>query len=574
MESSVAFVVLILLSAAVAVVVYGFNPLTRWRYRKLPGPPPQWLFGNLREVIKKGNHAAYTDWHRSYGPVFKLFLGQQPVVVVHDPEAARAILLRSPVRHEIRGPASLLTGKEAQFNQAGLFSTHNRDLHRSLKSAAWLPVVTSGSLDAVTGLMNEGVERLCDTLARVNKEGRDINIWRQFGHMTMDVVGTSAFGVDLHTQEGGGRRNSAEAEALINAAQTIFGLGGVTSCPYVPPVFLAPFTRPLMRVLAHCFPDRSLREVMAARQVLRGTVEDLIRKTREQEARASAANGKSDGAASHAKGAGAHGGSVSNGAAASAGKEAAAETAAARKRARAIKPGSFLSLLVNARHVDSGEPLSELEAAAQAFTFLLAGYETTASALAFTVYCIAANPDKCEKLLQEVDAVARGGPVGHAELERMPYLEACLKEGLRLYPPGPFAVREATEDMEVRGHVIPRGAWVHVPMYSIQRDPEVWPEPEAFEPERWIPAGAEKRAPADAAPHGAWMPFGDGTRSCIGMRFAKQEAHITLARLFQRFTFELSPGQVPLAIKSPFTLAPRDGVFVRPVLREHLRTEE
>ena len=75
--------------------------------------------------------------------------------------------------------------------------------------------------------------------------------------------------------------------------------------------------------------------------------------------------------------------------------------------------------------------------------------------------------------------------------------------------------------------------WLQVPMYSIQRDSEYWPEPVAFQPERFMP-GPDGRSPADAAPHGAWMPFGDGTRSCIGMRFAKQEAHITLARLFQR----------------------------------------
>ena len=78
--------------------------------------------------------------------------------------------------------------------------------------------------------------------------------------------------------------------------------------------------------------------------------------------------------------------------------------------------------------------------------------------------------------------------------------------------------------------------WLQVPIYSIQRDPEFWPEPEAFQPERFMP-GPDGRSPADAAPHGAWMPFGDGTRSCIGMRFAKQEAHITLARLFQRCGF-------------------------------------
>ena len=73
-----------------------------------------------------------------------------------------------------------------------------------------------------------------------------------------------------------------------------------------------------------------------------------------------------------------------------------------------------------------------------------------------------------------------------------------------------------------------------VPIYSIHRDPALWPEPEAFLPERWVADPATGRAPADDAPPGAWMPFGEGTRACIGMRFAKQEAHITLARLFQR----------------------------------------
>ena len=76
-------------------------------------------------------------------------------------------------------------------------------------------------------------------------------------------------------------------------------------------------------------------------------------------------------------------------------------------------------------------------------------------------------------------------------------------------------------------------AWSQVSVYSMQHDAQLWPEPEAFQPERWVP-GPNGRSPADAAPPGAWLPFGDGTRSCIGMRFARREALVTLARLFQR----------------------------------------
>ncbi len=76
--------------------------------------------------------------------------------------------------------------------------------------------------------------------------------------------------------------------------------------------------------------------------------------------------------------------------------------------------------------------------------------------------------------------------------------------------------------------------WGQVAVYAIHRDPAIWPEPEAFLPERWVADPATGRAPADDLPPGAWLPFGDGNRVCVGMRFAKQEAHITLARLFQR----------------------------------------
>ena len=233
---------------------------------------------------------------------------------------------------------------------------------------------------------------------------------------------------------------------------------------------------------------------------------------------------------------------------------------------RSVAKGSFLSLFARGarRAARSGGDgaFDDETVASQAFTFLLAGYETTATALAFCMYCLAANPGAAAKMVAELQASVGGAAdATAADVAALPYLDAVFKEALRLYPPAPMTLRVAGEDCVIGGYPVPKGTWLQVDTRTIQRDPEVWgPDAAEFRPERWLDGSA-------ASDH--WLVFGGGTLLCVGSKFATAEAKITLARLWARFDFSLAPG-VPareLPVETRLTMGPKHGVFLRPSLR-------
>jgi thromboxane-A synthase/cytochrome P450 family 3 subfamily A len=204
--------------------------------------------------------------------------------------------------------------------------------------------------------------------------------------------------------------------------------------------------------------------------------------------------------------------------------------------------------------------VDELWAANQAAGFILAGYETTANALAFTIYCLAHNPDKEARLLAELDG---WGPPDRlpsaADMDSFPYAAACFQESLRLFPPAAAAVREAPAGgIQLGGFSVPAGTALQVSIHAMHHNPRYWSHPEAFNPERFMPGTPEA---AEVTP-GAFMPFGDGARKCIGYRFAMLEGVLTLVALYQQYTFKLLPGQVPLKLKTSLTTGPANGIHV------------
>ncbi|KAK9902164.1 hypothetical protein WJX75_006453 [Coccomyxa subellipsoidea] len=147
----------------------------------------------------------------------------------------------------------------------------------------------------------------------------------------------------------------------------------------------------------------------------------------------------------------------------------------------------------------------------------------------------------------------------------MPYVEACVKETLRLYTPAPVLARQLAEDTVIQGRSFPKGTGVMVLINAIHHDPEIYADPELFKPERWLEGTPEYAA--DKQVPGKWMPFGEGSRVCVGQRLALMEAKIALAHVFRKFTFSLSPGQRPLQTECKMLLKPKIGVFVTPILR-------
>jgi cytochrome P450 len=190
-------------------------------------------------------------------------------------------------------------------------------------------------------------------------------------------------------------------------------------------------------------------------------------------------------------------------------------------------------------------------------TLMFAGHDTSTSTLSFMMHELARHPDALERLCEEQDRVLGGAVPTIDQLEReMPYLEMVLDEVLRLYPPAWIGPRRAVREFEFGGYTVPRGAYVNYCSWASHRLPEVFPDPEAFIPERF---SRERKA---ALPRGAYVPFGGGSRICIGKRFGQTEVKLVATMLLQRLRFDALPGRT-MTIRQMPTLSPKGGLKMR-----------
>ncbi|CAL4138344.1 unnamed protein product, partial [Meganyctiphanes norvegica] len=222
-----------------------------------------------------------------------------------------------------------------------------------------------------------------------------------------------------------------------------------------------------------------------------------------------------------------------------------------------------LQLLMDASEDIDGKitRLTEMEVVENAFMFLIAGYETTSNALAYAFHLLSLHEDVQELVWQELTDVLNDpmATVTYEDLGKMKYTEAVILETMRLYPPIPFFVSRITSSKwSYNGLTIPAGTVVEAPVWSIHHDPEIYPEPKKFKPERFLP---EERASRHSLSH---LPFGAGPRNCIGLRFALLEAKLTLALTVQKFIIKpakCTKDPLPTIANGPL-MNPKDGVWV------------
>jgi cytochrome P450 len=220
----------------------------------------------------------------------------------------------------------------------------------------------------------------------------------------------------------------------------------------------------------------------------------------------------------------------------------------------------ILSLLVGARGED-GEAFTDREIRDQAMTLMFAGHDTSTSTLTFMMHELARHPDVVERLCEEQDRVLGGAVPTIDQLDReMPQLDMVLDEVLRLYPPAWIGPRRAVREFEFGGYTVPRGAYVNYCSWASHRLPEVFPDPEAFVPERFT---RERKA---ALPRGAYVPFGGGSRICIGKRFGQTEVKLVATMLLQRLRLDALPGRT-MSIRQMPTLSPEGGLRMRVLAR-------
>jgi cytochrome P450 len=224
------------------------------------------------------------------------------------------------------------------------------------------------------------------------------------------------------------------------------------------------------------------------------------------------------------------------------------------RRASGARGHDILSLLLDA-HDEDGNTLSDLQIRDEVMTLLFAGHDTTTSTVSFMFYELARHPDVVARLVAEQDAQFADGQPTSAQLMsgELSELEMVLEETLRKYPPAWIGPRRAIEPFEFEGHTVPARAFVNYCSWASHHLPDVFDEPEEFRPERFAPGAAA------GLPKGAYVPFGGGSRTCIGMRFGQLEVRTIATLILSRCTLSLPDG-FRLRIRQMPTISPREGL--------------
>ncbi|KAG9233573.1 fatty acid hydroxylase [Amylocarpus encephaloides] len=243
----------------------------------------------------------------------------------------------------------------------------------------------------------------------------------------------------------------------------------------------------------------------------------------------------------------------------------------AERRAKPTEKKDLLNAMLYGKDPKTGEGLTDESICNNMITFLIAGHETTAGLLSFTFYNLLKHPAAYQKAQKEVDDVVGTNPITVAHMSKLPYVEACLKEALRLNPTAPAFTVGPRDDLPEGPILIGRGKYSVKPgqpivalLGPIQQDPAVFgPDAREFKPERMMPE------PFSKLPPNCFKAFGNGARGCIGRPFAWQEATLAVAMLLQCFDFRQHDPSYQLQIKSTLTIKPKD-FFMHASLREHI----
>jgi cytochrome P450 len=215
--------------------------------------------------------------------------------------------------------------------------------------------------------------------------------------------------------------------------------------------------------------------------------------------------------------------------------------------------GDLLGMLMSATDEEGGGAMTPAQLRDEVLTLVLAGFETTANALTWTLYLLAEHPEVARKLEEEAIRVLGGREATFEDLPRLEYTERVLSEAMRLYPPAWCFERQTVQADEIGGYAIPRGTTIAICPYVLHRNPMYWEAPDTFDPDRFLPERSTERS------RFAYLPFGDGPRICIGKGFAMMEMKIVLAMLAGAFQLHLASAD-QVEVDPRITLRPKNGM--------------
>ncbi|ELT90964.1 hypothetical protein CAPTEDRAFT_154438 [Capitella teleta] len=508
----------------------------------IPGPVPHWWYGNLKQLNTnaQNSHEILKQWSQEYGSTFGYFEGPTPILVSSDLDLLKEIFIKNFNKFHGRKYVPVQPDP-AEDKGCSMFMAQGQRWKR-LRTIT-NPTFTAAKLKHSTELMNRKSRTLLKKLEAIATKGDKCRILPLLQDLTLDVIGESAFGIEVNAQEIAG--NPLLSMLKRNREQNTLRKSFYATLPelrftiYHCLAFFAKFVSvPRFQILESMGKVLEMRKIQPQRNP-----PDLMQLMIDAEATN-------------------HHGSL----------EIFADDDDDDDCAKASPDESIdiqISEADRERHAEElgKKKLTADEIKSQGFLFLLAGYETTSNTLACCSHALANNPDKQQLLYEEVNSIIQDDEeLTYEKVKALPYLDMVLRETLRMYPIGSQVVtRRCVETCTINDLVVPRDMAIHANVWDVHYNANIWgaTDPKIFEPERFLPDRKARRHPL------AWLPFGAGPRNCIGLRFALLEAQIVLAKLIKKFRIvSCDQTKEPLEMTGGGgLLGPKDEVIVKLQLR-------
>ncbi|GFS86374.1 cytochrome P450 3A21 [Nephila pilipes] len=473
-----------------------------WEKKGIPFVPRTNTFVMFYKLSKMNIAEATKTMIKNYGRVVGSFQGSEPTVIVTDPNLLRDVFVKDfhvfPYRRIMKtydpiadAMVSLMTGED--WKRVRTIIT---------------PAFTSKRMRQMASIMNDCSKTLVEMCEKHCKKENPVDVKGAFGAYTMDVIARSAFGTKIESH------NDPDNEFVKNVRKNFsdFTIPRMMFALFVPGWILkwVPFKlNPMIFDKDNFFRDvtrsviRQRKETGTRYNDFLQMLMDIVDETDQNENQESIED-ETD-----------RFGSITN---------------------SEMTPSN-----------NKNKTLSNTELLAQCVMFFMVGYETTGTVLTFVAHCLATNPEWQEKLIKEVDeAFRKHGEMSYDAVRDMKVLDAIISETLRMHPPVVSGERTAVEEYKLgdTGIVVEKGMRVLFLPYAMHFDPEFFPDPETFNPERFMDGYEPKH------PQYAYLPFGAGPRNCLGMRFALLEIKMCLANLLRNFRLKPhATTKVPLEYK-------------------------
>ncbi|XP_014775105.1 cytochrome P450 3A30 isoform X1 [Octopus bimaculoides] len=439
------------------------------------------------------------EWCKKFGSVTGYFIGRSPYLLITDLQMIKTIMSTNFANFRNR-PFDVPTD---DFTE--LFLMNTKDQYWKFLRTLMMTAFSNKKLREALYLMKVCVANFATNISQNAANGKEFCINQYCSSYTMDIIAATGFGIEINSQMNMNHPFVLHAKALFKPGFLKY---------LIALTFVFPFLWHLVNIYIILAGERKHRNFFAA--ICRDTI--LFRRNNPE--------------------------IVPNKDILQTMLEAQANLQGAKTE---NQDGS----------VTDQYDLSDKQIIAQATMFLLAAYENTANTIAFLAYQLALNPDIQNRIYEEITETVEGD-VTFENLQQLKYLDMCLAEVLRLYPVSPRTNRIAAKESVIQGWTIPTEADVVFPIYTIHHDPEIWPEPEKFDPERFRAENSEGRHPY------SYLPFGGGPRMCMGPKFAQLESKLAIVEILR--SYELLPcerTEIPVELDDNFLLAPKNGIWLK-----------